>query len=164
MNRTITAALALALLASPAALWAKESPKAEQILQHFVDLSTDEVEVCADFDKYDARTREKACDQALDAISDGRDRHRNPSPGEAANYDYWQVTLQAAQAVAYAELDGGLSERACQLMVSNGEIRDRLKLIPEEELPAVAYRTYQNPPEHMAELLQMCGQKYPKLR
>lgn len=164
MNRTITAALGLALLVSPAALWAKESPKAEQILQHFADQGTDEGDVCTEFDKYDAPTREKACDKALDAISDARDRHRKPSLGEAANYDYWQVTLQAAQAVAYAEQDGGMSERSCQLLVSNGEIRDRLKLIPEEELPAVAYKTYQNPPKHMAELLQMCGQKYPKLR
>ena len=147
-----------ALAATPAL--AKPSPNSAALDAHFNSLSNADSDACFEFDAYTAQQRIERCQAALDTLAKARKAKKKPSKGEAANFDYEQVTLQSGLGAAYAEIDRSLSARVCTLMESNGTIRYRLSKLPESEVSAKAYQTYQNPPKEYNEIMQACRQKH----
>lgn len=160
MIRTLIAPFALALALSAGPALAKESPNARALDQHFASLETPETGDCFAFDELDAATRQDRCETAIEKLAAARAAKRNPSIGETANFDYRLVALQAGLSAAYAEQDAKFSQRGCDLIESNMVIRNRLKAIPESELSADAFDTYQNPPENFLQVVAMCRKEF----
>lgn len=156
MIRLLTAASAAALVLGAAPAIAKESPNAAALDAHFASLETDDGLECFEFDKLDAPTRQKHCESAIKQLESMRAAKRNPSVGEAANFDYRLVTLQAGLGAAYAQQDGALLPRTCNLLESNVVIRGRLKKLPESDLSASSYQAFQNPPANFYQVVAKC--------
>ena len=154
----IALAVTLTLGAAPAA--AAPSPDAAALDAHFEGLETDDMSACFEFDKIDTVTRQKHCEAGLKQLQKARKGLRNASIGQAANFDYWQVKLQAGLSAAYSSQDRALTSRSCKLIESNVAIRVRLKQIPETELSARAYQAYQNTPKNMAMVVDGCRAQF----
>lgn len=148
----------LAAIAAPAL--AKPSPNAAALDAHYGSLETKDTTACFEFDRLDAKTRQKHCEKALKQLAKARKAKRKASTGEVANFDYRQVSLQAGLSAAFAEQDRGISARSCTLVESSAAIRVKLKAIPDFEVSESAYDVYQNPPANFAQVIAMCRSKF----
>lgn len=129
---------------------------------HYDGLFTSATQDCLDMDNLSGEERLVGCEDAMDEVTERREKAVNPSVAERANYDFYESLLNIAMASSYMSIDRKPTERVCSAAERSWTLHSGLLSIPKASLSPKSYANYHDIPKSVRPVLTLCRQSYGK--